>query len=88
MPFSLALVRQLSAISAKLFLSLPLKLSSGETGTFRRRCPAIDAGVARDDTFDDENDRRLYGVYGVESEVTGVYGELLTWRWCARCKPR
>ena len=88
MPFSPARVLQLSATSAKLFFSLALRLFSGDVGGIARRWAAIDAGVARDETFDDENERRLYGVYGVESEVTGVYGEELAWRWWVRCSVR
>ena len=41
---------------------------------FRRRPTAADAGVARVDPLD-ENDRKLRGVYGVDSVVAGVNGE-------------
>ena len=59
MPFSFARVLQFSVISAKLLRSFPLKLSSGETGMFTRRWTGTDAGVANDETFDDENERKL-----------------------------
>lgn len=34
-----------------------------------------EAGVAKEEAFDEEIDLRLMGVYGVEYDVKGVYGE-------------
>ena len=64
-PFSFARVRQLSAISARLFLLVVFawKLTSGDKFKERRRLlPLTDAGVARLEPFDDGADRRLIGV--------------------------
>ena len=55
------------------------KLFSGEMlEKLRRLLLAAELGVASDDAVDEENDRRLRGVYGVEYTVAGVYGELFT----------
>ena len=78
MPFSLALFRQLCVASATLFLFFMRKLFSGEMlEKLRRRLLAAELGVANEEPVDEEKDRKLRGVYGVEYMVAGVYGELV-----------
>ena len=67
MPFSLARFLQLLVVSATLFLGRMRKLFSGERlEKLRRRLLAAALGVASDEPVDDEKDRKLRGVYGVE----------------------
>lgn len=68
-PFSFARVLQFSAISARLFAFVS---TSGDTERLRRLRLAAEAGVARVETLELENERRLSGVYGVDDIVPGV----------------
>ena len=69
MPFSFALVLQLSAISARL-LSLLLVTISGDIEKFNFFMLRTDPGVLRAEPFDDA-ERKLRGVYGALTVAMG-----------------
>lgn len=73
-PFSFARERQFSAISARL-LSRLFVASSEDTEKLILLTLEAETGVFNAELFDDANERRLSGVYGVERALIGVSGE-------------
>jgi hypothetical protein len=61
-------------MSAKL-LSL-LRATSGDSGKLSLLTLEAEPGVVSVEPFDEENERRLRGVYGVEFVLSGVAGDL------------
>jgi len=73
MPFSFARERQSSDKSRR--VSSKLESASGDNEEPARFALPTDTGVVTVELFDDQEDRKLRGVKGVERVLAGVSGE-------------